>query len=293
MRCVIVTGMSGAGKSTALKLLEDVGYFCVDNLPTPLLVNFADWIVNGNQENLHNVALGIDIRIGKNMDSLEETLNQLQKMGLKYEILFLDSKDEVLVKRYKETRRAHPVSGNERIEKGILEERKRLDFLKKRADYILDTSQLFRRELKIELGKIFVKNKEFKNLMITVLSFGFKYGIPVDSDLVFDVRFLPNPYYIPELRPLSGNDASVSSYVMQCEAAQEFMDKLDDMVKFLIPNYILEGKNQLVIGIGCTGGKHRSVTLANQLYHRLLLSEEYGVRIEHRDIEKDAIRNKL
>ncbi len=293
MRCVIVTGMSGAGKSTALKMLEDAGYFCVDNLPTPLLVKFADLIVNGNQENLHNVALGVDIRSGKDMDHLEETLDAMQEMGLEYEILFLDASDEVLVKRYKETRRTHPVSGNERVERGISEERQTIEFLKKRADYILDTSQLLTREFKQVLEKIFVKDKVFKNLMITVLSFGFKYGIPVDSDLVFDVRFLPNPYYIPELRPLSGNDAPVSSYVMQCDAAQEFIDKLEDMVKFLIPNYMLEGKNQLVISIGCTGGKHRSVTLANQLYHRLRLSEEYGVRIEHRDIEKDAIRKKL
>ena len=293
MRCVIVTGMSGAGKSTALKMLEDAGYFCLDNLPTPLLVKFADLIVNGNQENLHNVALGVDIRSGKDMDHLEETLDAMQEMGLEYEILFLDASDEVLVKRYKETRRTHPVSGNERVERGISEERQTIEFLKKRADYILDTSQLLTREFKQVLEKIFVKDKEFKNLMITVLSFGFKYGIPVDSDLVFDVRFLPNPYYIPELRPLSGNDAPVSSYVMQCDAAQEFIDKLEDMVKFLIPNYMLEGKNQLVISIGCTGGKHRSVTLANQLYHRLRLSEEYGVRIEHRDIEKDAIRKKL
>ncbi len=293
MRCVIVTGMSGAGKSTALKMLEDAGYYCVDNLPTPLLVKFAEWIVNGNQENLHNIALGVDIRSGKNIENMDETLDKMQEVGLKFEILFLDSCDEVLVKRYKETRRIHPVSGNERVENGILEERRKLNFLKKHADYILDTSQLLTRELKMELEKIFVKEKEFKSLMITVLSFGFKYGIPVDSDLVFDVRFLPNPYYIPELRPLSGNDALVSNYVMQCDEAQEFMDKLEDMVKFLIPNYILEGKNQLVIGVGCTGGKHRSVTLANQLYHRLRLSEEYGVRIEHRDIEKDAIRKKL
>lgn len=293
MRCVIVTGMSGAGKSTALKMLEDAGYFCVDNLPTPLLVKFAELITVGSQENLQNVALGVDIRSGKNIDQLEETLDKIQQLGLRYEILFLDSGDEVLVKRYKETRRTHPLSGNERVEIGIQEEREKLKFLKKRADYIVDTSQLLTRELKMELEKIFIRNQEFKSLMITVLSFGFKYGIPVDSDLVFDVRFLPNPYYLEELRPLSGNDAPVSSYVMNCEAARVFIDKLEDMVKFLIPNYILEGKNQLVISVGCTGGKHRSVTLANQLYHRLRESEEYGVRIEHRDIDKDAIRKKL
>ena len=166
-------------------------------------------------------------------------------------------------------------------------------YLKEHADYILDSSQLLTRELKAELDKIFVKNLGFKNLMITVLSFGFKYGIPSDSDLVFDVRFLPNPYYIDELRPLSGNDKPVSDYVMNCEASRIFLDKLADMVSFLIPNYILEGKNQLVVSIGCTGGKHRSVTLANALYQRLEQSEEYGVRIEHRDIGKDAIRKKM
>ena len=165
--------------------------------------------------------------------------------------------------------------------------------MKEHADYILDSSQLLTRELKAELDKIFVKNLGFKNLMITVLSFGFKYGIPSDSDLVFDVRFLPNPYYIDELRPLSGNDKPVSDYVMNCEASRIFLDKLADMVSFLIPNYILEGKNQLVVSIGCTGGKHRSVTLANALYQRLEQSEEYGVRIEHRDIGKDAIRKKM
>ena len=293
MRCVIVTGMSGAGKSTALRMLEDAGYYCVDNLPTPLLMNFADMMMEGKQENLHNVALGVDIRCGENIQNLEELLDEMKEKGLEHEILFLDASDEVLVKRYKETRRKHPVSGNERVENGIGEERKKLDFLKKRADYIIDTSQLLTRELKLELEHIFVKDKNFKSLMVTVLSFGFKYGIPVDCDLVFDVRFLPNPYYISELRPLSGNDAAVSGYVMQCDAAQEFINKLDDMVKFLIPNYILEGKNQLVIGVGCTGGKHRSVTLANQLYHRLCTSEEYGIRIEHRDIQKDAIRKKI
>ena len=263
MRFVIVTGMSGAGKSTALKILEDAGYFCVDNLPIPLLEKFAQFIVEGNSGSIQKVALG------------------------------LDAEDEVLVKRYKETRRTHPLAGSGRVENGIREERRRLKYLKEHADYILDSSQLLTRELKAELDKIFVKNMGFKNLMITVLSFGFKYGIPSDSDLVFDVRFLPNPYYIDELRPLSGNDKPVSDYVMNCEASRIFLDKLADMVSFLIPNYIQEGKNQLVVSIGCTGGKHRSVTLANALYQRLEQSEEYGVRIEHRDIGKDAIRKKM
>ena len=293
MRFVIVTGMSGAGKSTALKILEDAGYFCVDNLPIPLLEKFAQFIVEGNSGSIQKVALGVDVRSGGGMEGVEKALEEIRLTGLEYEILFLDAEDEVLVKRYKETRRTHPLAGSGRVENGIREERRRLKYLKEHADYILDSSQLLTRELKAELDKIFVKNLGFKNLMITVLSFGFKYGIPSDSDLVFDVRFLPNPYYIDELRPLSGNDKPVSDYVMNCEASRIFLDKLADMVSFLIPNYILEGTNQLVVSIGCTGGKHRSVTLANALYQRLEQSEEYGVRIEHRDIGKDAIRKKM
>lgn len=193
-----------------------------------------------------------------------------------------------LVRRYKETRRSHPLAGAGRVDDGIQKERERLQFLKEYADYILDTSKLLTRELKAELEKIFVENRTFKNLMVTVLSFGFKYGIPQDADLVFDVRFLPNPYYLENLRPLSGNDRPVSDYVMGFEAAHVFSDKLEDMIRFLIPNYILEGKTQLVIAVGCTGGKHRSVTLANELYRRLGENDTYGIRIEHRDIEKDG-----
>lgn len=293
MRFVIVTGMSGAGKSTALKMLEDAGYFCVDNLPIPLLEKFAQFITEGNSGSIQKVALGVDIRSGAAMEGLARALEEISMTGLEYEILFLEADDDVLIKRYKETRRAHPLAGSGRVENGIREEREKLKFLKAHADYILDTSQLLTRELKSELDKIFVKNQGFKSLMITVLSFGFKYGIPSDSDLVFDVRFLPNPYYIDELRPLSGNDAPVSEYVMGFDASQIFLDKLEDMIGFLIPNYILEGKNQLVVSIGCTGGKHRSVTLANGLYQKLQKSEEYGVRIEHRDIGKDAIRKRM
>ena len=288
MRFVIVTGMSGAGRSTALRALEDAGYFCVDNLPISLIEKFSELIYPGNTE-VTKVALGIDIRSGKAFNELAATLEELTVAGVNYEILFLDSSDEVLVKRYKETRRTHPLAQNGRVADGIQEERKRLDFLKKQADYILDTSNLLTRELKQELDKIFVQNKNFKNLVITVLSFGFKYGIPTDSDLVFDVRFLPNPYYYEELRKLSGNDKPVQDFVMGFEVSHRFLDKLIDMIQFLIPNYVLEGKNQLVISIGCTGGKHRSVTLANKLYERLRNNADYAVRIEHRDIEKDAV----
>lgn len=289
MRFVIVTGMSGAGKSVALKMLEDLEYYCVDNLPIPLVKNFAELLNMPNQE-VSKAALGLDIRSGQALKELETVLADMQDAGYKYEILFLDSGDEVLIKRYKETRRNHPLAAGGRINAGIEMERGRLEFLKERADYIIDTSTMLTRELKKELEKIFVRNKEFKNLFVTVLSFGFKYGIPSDSDLVFDVRFLPNPYYVSELKSKTGNDKEVQDYVMGNELSHLFLEKLVDMVQFLIPNYILEGKNQLVISIGCTGGKHRSVTLANKLYEALEDKGKYGIKVEHRDIEKDAYR---
>ena len=289
MRFVIVTGMSGAGKSTTLKMMEDMGYFCVDNMPIPLMTKLTELLIVPNGE-ITKIALGLDIRSGQNLRALDQVLDELEKTKIPLEILFLESNDDTLVKRYKETRRNHPLSKGGRIENGIAKERKKIAFLKERADYILDTSRMLTRELRSELNRIFAENKEYKNLYITVLSFGFKYGIPSDADLVFDVRFLPIPYYIDELRPQSGNDKPVRDYVMNNDISKEFLKKLVDMVEFLIPNYVAEGKNQLVIAIGCTGGKHRSVTLANELYERLSVAEkEYGVRKEHRDIEKDAI----
>lgn len=288
MRFVIVTGMSGAGKSTALKMLEDMEYFCVDNLPVQLIDKFAQLLGDGVPGEIEKVAIGVDVRSGKALGGLEKVLENIRLPGTGVEVLFLDADDATLVKRYKGTRRSHPLSGAGRVDEGIRREREQLKFLRNYADYILDTSKLLTRELKAELERIFVDNREFKNLMVTVLSFGFKYGIPSDADLVFDVRFLPNPYYMEGLRPLSGNDAPVRDYVMGFDIAHEFSDKLEDMVRFLIPNYIAEGKTQLVIAVGCTGGKHRSVTLANELYARLGKNEEYGLRIEHRDIEKDG-----
>ena len=292
MKFVILTGMSGAGKSTAIKMMEDIGFYCVDNLPIPLLEKFVE--LCGLQQNmeLQKVAVGIDIRSGQALGELRDVLNKIRDSGVGYESLYLDAEDSVLVKRYKETRRNHPLAGGERVDKGIAEERKRLAFLKKRADYIIDTSRLLTRELKAEIDKIFVQNQDYKNLFITVLSFGFKYGIPADSDLVFDVRFLPNPYYVEGLRAKTGNDKEIQEYVLQFPEAHEFLDRLDGMLKFLIPNYIAEGKNQLVISVGCTGGKHRSVTLANALYRSLSERKEYGLKIEHRDIGKDALRGK-
>lgn len=289
MRFVIVTGMSGAGKSTALKFLEDSGYYCADNLPVPLIVKFVELLMLPDNE-IEKAALGVDVRTGHAFDELGEVLSELRSMGVAYEVLFLESSDEILIKRYKETRRIHPLAGDGRVDVGIAREREALKHIKQQADYIFDTSQTLTRELKASLDKIFISNKTYKNLFVTIVSFGFKYGIPIDADLVFDVRFLPNPYYFEELKHKSGNDREVSDYVMSFKEADEFLDKLEDMLTFLLPNYIIEGKNQLVIAIGCTGGKHRSVTLANALFERMNKHEDYGFKMEHRDIDKDSIR---
>ena len=286
MEYVIVTGMSGAGKSTALKIMEDIGYFCVDNFPIPLLEKFAEFADSGETQ-FQRIAFGMDIRNGEALQQLSGIIQNLRARGNCVQILFMDASDEVLVKRYKETRRAHPLAGTDRVEKGIELERKQVKFLKEMADYIIDTSMLLTRELRKELEKIFLQDARYKNMYVTVLSFGFKYGIPEDADLVFDVRFLPNPYYDEHLRPLTGQVQAVRDYVMQGGTADAFLKKLYDMIDFLLPNYINEGKNQLVIAVGCTGGKHRSVTIARALYEHLEAAGEYGIRIDHRDIDKD------
>ena len=284
--------MSGAGKSTAMKMMEDMGYFCVDNLPIIFFEKFVSFF-KGVHVPQKSIAIGMDVRSGDDLDDLKVALDHMDEEEIVYEVLFLDASDSELVKRYKETRRVHPLANGERIEKGLQRERVKIAFLKERANYIIDTSKLLTRELKTELERIFIHDEDYKNMMITVLSFGFKYGIPADSDMVMDVRFLPNPYYDVELRPKTGNDIEIQEFVMKYPEATEFVDKLEDMVKFLIPQYISEGKNQLVISVGCTGGKHRSVTLANELYKRLDCEDrEYGIKIEHRDLTKDALRGK-
>ena len=284
MQLVILTGMSGSGKHTAFKFLEDFGYYCVDNLPVQLLKSFVDLTEKSGTST--PVAVGIDIRSGDSIHLLRDILSEMEADGKSYTIIFMDAEDEILLKRYKETRRNHPLAGGDRLEKGFLREREELAFLRARADFCIDTSHLLTRDLRSELQKILVDHSEYKSLFVTVLSFGFKYGIPADADLVFDVRFLPNPYYVTELRELTGNDVEIQSFVMDNPVAEEFTDRLIGLIEFLIPNYIEEGKNQLVIAVGCTGGKHRSVTVANMLYKRLDGSEGYGLRIEHRDIEK-------
>ena len=285
MKLVIVTGMSGAGKTIALKMLEDIGFYCVDNLPISLVDKFVQLVSEGTS--IEKAALGLDIRSGEELGNLDEILENWRRSNVDVQVLFLDANDAVLIKRYKETRRTHPLAGAGRLENGIEKEREKLAFLKREADCIIDTSMLLTRELRKELEKIFLQDARYKNMYVTVLSFGFKYGIPEDADLVFDVRFLPNPYYDEHLRPLTGQVQAVRDYVMQGGTADAFLKKLYDMIDFLLPNYINEGKNQLVIAVGCTGGKHRSVTIARALYEHLEAVGEYGIRIDHRDIDKD------
>lgn len=286
MRFVVVTGMSGGGKQTAMKMLEDIGFYCVDNLPVPLVPTFAELFIQPGSE-IRKVAVGLDIRSDQAFGDIMKALGQLKEMDVSYEILFMDASDSVLLKRYKESRRMHPIDGHGPIEESIRKERGILKEIQEEADYIFDTSSLLTRELKEELDRIFVRNEAYNSLMITIMSFGFKNGIPLDADLVFDVRFLPNPFYIDELKPKTGNDKEVYDYVMSFDEAGCFLEKLTDMLEFLVPNYVKEGKYRLVIGIGCTGGKHRSVTLANALYENMKNKGNYGLTLVHKDINRN------
>lgn len=287
MRFIIVTGLSGAGKSEATNALEDMGYFCVDNLPPKLIKKFAE-VCKQSKGSIDKVALVMDIRGGIFFDDLFESLSELSKEQFQYEILFLDTSDEVLVKRFKEKRRSHPLAPGGRVITGIELERQKLRDVKDKADVIIDTSKYAIKDLREEMARKFGdKEMPEKQMAITILSFGFKYGIPVDSDLVFDVRFIPNPFYIPELKPFSGNDEPVKNYVMEQTETQTFLQKANDMFEFLIPNYQKEGKRQLIISIGCTGGRHRSVAIANSIYETLR-ANNHDVYIEHRDIKEDV-----
>lgn len=287
MRFIIVTGLSGAGKSEATNALEDMGYFCVDNLPPKLIKKFAE-VCKQSQGSIDKVALVMDIRGGIFFDDLFESLSELSREQFQYEILFLDTSDEVLVKRFKEKRRSHPLAPGGRVITGIELERQKLRDVKDKADVIIDTSKYAIKDLREEMARKFGdKEMPEKQMAITILSFGFKYGIPVDSDLVFDVRFIPNPFYIPELKPFSGNDEPVKNYVMDQIETQTFLEKANDMFEFLIPNYQKEGKRQLIISIGCTGGRHRSVAIANSIYETLH-SNNHDVYVEHRDIKEDV-----
>lgn len=282
MRFVIVTGMSGGGKRTAMKMLEDVGFYCVDNLPIQLMDKFIELVTMPNNE-IQKVALGIDVRTDQNFEDVLKILSDLKKANYQYELIFMEASDSILIKRYKESRRLHPLATDGDIAKGIAKEREVLAGVRAQADYVIDTTNLLTRELKEEIDRIFINNEAYNSLMVSIISFGFKHGIPQDADLVFDVRFLPNPFYIDELKHQTGIDKPVQDYVMAFEEANIFLNKLTDMIQFLIPNYVKEGKNQLVIGIGCTGGQHRSVTLAIKLFEKLKDQGEYGLTLRHRD----------
>ena len=285
MRFVVVTGMSGGGKATAIKILEDGGYYCVDNLPVRLIDKFMELVFMPGS-NIDKVVLGLDVRADRPFIYVEEVLSALRERGYDYEILFMDASDDTLIKRYKETRRAHPCEPQGRVEDGIRKEREILRQIKSKADYVFDTSSLLVRELREELIRVFVDDEKYNSLIVSVMSFGFKNGIPHDADLVFDVRFLPNPYYIDELKNLTGNDKPVSDYVLSFPQTTEFRKMLSSMIRFLIPYYVDEGKNQLVIAIGCTGGQHRSVTIANCLYEDLKDHGDYALKIYHKDSKK-------
>ncbi len=284
MEFVIITGMSGAGKSQAINVLEDINYYCMDNLPPALLPNFAE-LCKSSSMDVNNVAVVADIRGGIFFKDLFNSLEELKNKGIKYHILFLDASDDDLIKRFKEQRRPHPLSSTGTIIDGILEERNKLEEVKRKSDYIIDTTNMKLGRLKEELLRIFVKGNISHNLNITVMSFGYKHGLPQESDLVFDVRFLPNPFYIDELKNYTGNDKNVQDYVMSFDTTSIFLEKLLDMLKFLLPLYIKEGKSNLVISIGCTGGKHRSVTISNYLAD-MLTTENFRVLINHRDAGK-------
>lgn len=285
MRFVIVTGMSGAGKSQAIETLEDMGFFCIDNLPPQLIVKFAD-LVYHSSEKMKNTALVCDIRSG-DIEGIKAALNELYENGYEYEILFLEASDEALVQRYKQTRRQHPLAQENSILDGIKKERELLSDLRQHATHILDTTSLKASMLKENLRALYGTNTKQSKMLINVLSFGFKYGIPLDSDLVFDVRFLPNPYYLPQLREHTGLESCVFDYVMDFEQSKEFLKRLTDMIEYLIPHYIEEGKMQLVIAIGCTGGHHRSVTIAEAL-SAVIEKQGYRVITAHRDINKEV-----
>jgi len=290
MELLIITGMSGAGKSLCVKFFEDIGYFCVDNLPPSLIPKFAEVIMHGKSK-LEKIALIIDIRGGAMFLDLLPAIATLTDMDIKYKILFLDASDAVLVKRFKESRRMHPLSKDGRLSDGIAEERKILQTIKDKADVTIDTSNLSPQQLREAITNHFVKGKNFSGLLIHIVSFGFKYGIPLDSDLVFDVRFIPNPYYVPDLKPRTGLEREVLDYIMNFSETRTFINKLFDMIIFLLPQYVKEGKRQLIIAIGCTGGRHRSVAIADKLYKRLK-RRGANVVIQHRDINRDDTANK-
>lgn len=281
MKTIIVTGLSGAGKTQAIDCLEDMGYYCIDNMPPALIKSFID--LTGNGKGIDKAAFVIDVRGGRLFDDLKESLDELEKDDIDYKILYLEASDSVLLRRYNETRRSHPLSEGGPVAAGLHREREQLDALRAQADYIIDTSNMKTAQLWEEIKHLVNSEETRDTFIINIMSFGYKRGTPMAADMVFDMRFIPNPYYVKSLRPLTGNNAKVSRYVLRHKVTRDFIEKAIDMIEMLIPFYRKEGKYSLNVCIGCTGGHHRSVAVANELHRRL---SESGKRttLEHRDL---------
>ena len=281
MKVIIITGLSGAGKTQAVDCLEDLGYYCIDNMPPSMIKSFLE--LAGSGKGIDKAAFVIDVRGGALFDDLKDALEDLEKSGIDYKILYFEATERVLARRYNETRRAHPMAEGESVVKGIRREKKRLEELRKKADYIIDTSNLMTAQMYAEISNLVAEGQDKRAFTINIMSFGYKNGMPVSADMVFDARFIPNPFYVKSLRELTGNNKKVSKYVLKHDITQQFMDKIVDMIVQLIPYYMNEGKYSLSVCFGCTGGHHRSVALANELHRRL---NELGKRttLEHRDL---------
>lgn len=284
MEFIIVTGLSGAGKSQVIREIEDMGYFCIDNMPPQFIQKFGE-ICKHTDGSVNKVAIVIDIRGQQFFNFIDDMIEWFETSLIDYKILFLDCSDEVLVRRFKETRRLHPLSYDGKILNGISKERKKLEFLKNKANLIIDTSNLKVAELKQKVRKFLLNYYEDNDFIVQIISFGYKYGIPIECDLTFDVRFIENPFYIESLKNFTGLDKGVKDFVLEKEEAKIFLNKINDLIVFLLPNYIKEGKKQLIIGVGCTGGQHRSVAVSEELYSMLSKFENYKVIIEHRDLK--------
>lgn len=288
LELIVITGLSGAGRTQAMQSLEDQGFFCVDNLPPTFLVKFAELCAQSRGK-VSKAAIFCDLRGGEFFSSLSEALNNLETEGFRLQVLFLDASDETLIRRYKESRRRHPLSPKGRVLNGIQAERQQLEELRIRADNIIDTTNLSSQQLRSQVAELFCKAQGLGQMAVSVISFGFKYGVPMDADLVMDVRFLPNPFYVEALRPLTGEHELVRDYVFGNQMAREFMEKYLDLLEYILPNYIKEGKTHLVIGIGCTGGQHRSVAIAERV-GSFLLERDYSISVKHRDAAKNQKR---
>jgi len=281
----IITGLSGAGKSEAIRCFEDMGYFCIDNLPPNLIIKMAE-LCSLPGSKINKVALVIDVRGGEFFDALFESLRELENREIKYQILFLEASDEEIIKRFKETRRRHPLSLGGEIEDGIHKERSILESLRGQADMVIDTTNLKAHELRDKISSSFLGKEKRKGLLITVISFGYKYGVPLDADLVLDVRFLPNPHYIDELRSHTGEEKIVKDFVLKRKETKVFIRKFFNLLAFLIPHYVGEGKTHLVMALGCTGGTHRSVAIAEET-EEFLKKKGFNVTLRHRDVGRD------